>query len=436
MKTYVTLFGIALVVLLSWIIVASPVATRDGAALTIGVAGRSNANASIASSGSFVGVAWAARSKDGATDIYTATSRDGARSFGAPVRVNQMPGEASTNGEQPPRIVLNPRGSIDPGIVVVWTAKSASGTRLVSARSSDGGKSFGPTESVPGGEAAGNRGWESAAVTPKGEVVTVWLDHREMAAGTGTSTGGAHQHGAASHGSARDGVARAQLSQIFFARLDDLTSARAIAPGVCYCCKTSIEAGPDGTLVAAWRHVYPGNLRDIALARSTDGGRTFTPPVRVSEDNWALDGCPENGPAVAIDQTNAIHVVWPTLVRGPAGTDENLALFYAVSKDGRRFTARQRISTEGVPRHPQIDVGPDGAITVAWDEQLKGARRVVVARRTRGDQNDVRFVRQSVGAEPGTYPAVASIADVAVVAWTSEATTETVLRVRRQPVVR
>ena len=334
------------------------VETRSGTAIEIGVTGRANANASIASSGSFVGVAWAARTKDGVTDVYVATSRDGGRAFGAPVRVNQVPGDASVSGEQPPRIVLSARGSTTPAVVVLWTAKSASGTRLVSARSNDGGKSFGPAASVPGSDASGNRGWESAAVTPQGDVVAVWLDHREVPARTpGAATGGAHQHGATSQRPAAEGVARAQLSQIFFARLNEPASARAIAPGVCYCCKTSVATGAAGTVVAAWRHVYPGNIRDIALATSSDGGRTFASPVRVSEDNWVLDGCPENGPAVAIDQDECdprrvAHVGsrlgrcrrdpgvvlrdvegWPTLHQAPADSHGGCA---AASSDRRR----------------------------------------------------------------------------------------------------
>jgi hypothetical protein len=432
-RTPVTSIGVASVVLLACIVAVSPVDTESRTTVDIGVAGRANANASIAASGSFVGVAWAARTTDGVTDVYAATSRDGGRTFSAPVRVNEVPGEVSVSGEQPPRIVLRARGSADPAIVVMWTAKSPSGTRLVSARSSDGGKSFGPAASVPGSDASGNRGWESAAVTARGDVVAVWLDHREVPARTGAAaTGGAHQHGAAGHRSAADGVARAQLSQIFFARLNEPASALAIAPGVCYCCKTSVATGAEGTVVAAWRHVYPGNIRDIALAKSSDGGRTFAPAVRVSEDNWVLDGCPENGPVVAVDRANAIHVVWPTLVPGSAGAEETLALFYASSKDGRRFTKRQQIPTDGVPRHPQTALGPDGTITVAWDEQLKGGRRVVVARGTRDDRNSVRFVRQSVSDEPGTHPAVAPVPDGAIVAWTS-GTGETILRVGRHP---
>jgi hypothetical protein len=232
-----------------------------------------------------------------------------------------------------------------------------------------------------------------------------------------------------------DGAAVAQLSQIFFAKLNDRGSARAIAPGVCYCCKTALTVGTDGSIVAAWRHVYPGNIRDIALTKSSDGGRTFAPPVRVSEDNWVLNGCPENGPAVAVDETNRIHIVWPTLVHDSRG-GESLALFYATSREGQRFTKRQRIPTEGVPRHPQIAVGPAGKITVAWDEQLTGARRVVIARGTADYSNPVRFTRESVTEEAGTYPVIASLLDGTLVAWTSGSTADSVLRVARYAAAR
>jgi hypothetical protein len=427
-NTHFALSKIAGVALLACVVAGSSVET-NGKAIEIGVSGRANANASIASAGSFVGVAWAARTKEGVTDIFAVVSRDGGRAFRSPVRVNHVAGEAAVSGEQPPRIALLPRRAGDPALVVVWTAKSPSGTRLVSARSTDAGRSFGPTTSVPGSDATGNRGWESMAINAQGDPVAVWLDHREVPARpAGTATSGGHQHGAMQHQT--DGAARAQLSKIFFAKLNDPASARAIAPGVCYCCKTSVATGANGSIVAAWRHVYPGNIRDIALAKSSDGGRTFSLPIRVSEDNWVLDGCPENGPAVIVDQTNAIHIVWPTLVRGSGG-NETPALFYAMSRDGLRFTKRQEIQTDGVPRHPQIAVGPAGKIAVAWDEQLRSARRIIIARGAIDYGNPVRFTRESVTEEVGSYPAIAPVADGMLVAWTSGSADNSVLRVAR-----
>ena len=155
----------------------------------------------------------------------------------------------------------------------------------------------------------------------------------------------------------------------------------------------------------------------------------FAPPVRVSENKWVLNGCPENGPAVAVDKTNAIHVVWPTFVQDSGGT-ETLALFYATSRDGQRFT--KRAPTEGVPRHPQIAVGPAGRITVTWDEQMNGAPPIVVARAAI-DRVPVRFTREFVTEEAGAYPALASSADGVLVAATTGATAESTLRVMPLP---
>jgi hypothetical protein len=428
--------GIAGVVLLAWALGGESLSGRSGLAMDIGVRGRANAYPSIAASGSFVGVTWAARTTDGVADIYATTSRDGGRSFRAPVRVNRVAGEASVSGEQPPRIVLVARAAGDPSVVVMWTAKSPAGTRLVSARSNDAGQTFGPPNPVPGSEAGGNRGWEAMAVGPRGEVMAIWLDHREVPARpAGAAATGAHHHGAATGQPGADSVARAQLSQIFFASLNRAASPVSIAPGVCYCCKTSLATGTDGRIAAVWRHVYPGNVRDIALALSSDGGRTFSKPVRVSPDNWVLDGCPENGPAVAIDKSNAIHVVWPTLVpgRSPSDHEPAMALFHAMSRDGQHFTPRQQLRTEGVPRHPQIALEAGGTLAVAWDEQLSGSRRIVLARGTVGPKDFVRFSRESISEEAGTYPAIASLADGPIVAWTSGTTDDAFLRVTRYP---
>ena len=401
----------------------------------IAVAERANANASLAAEGRFAAIAWGASTKDGVTDIYLTTSRDGGRAFGAPTRVNLVAGEANLSGEQPPRVSLIHRTDRDPAIVVVWTAKSPSGTRLWSARSDDGGASFASPVLVPGSDASGNRGWESIATSDGRSVVALWLDHRELSnaadAAAATSHAG-HQHGSAAAGQT-DGAARAQLSKLFFGRVDDATRTRAVAGGVCYCCKTSIAAGSNGRIYAAWRHVYPGNVRDIAFAMSADGGRAFSAPVRVSEDNWVLDGCPENGPALAVDDSQRIHIVWPTLVpAGTAGGETTLALFYATSADGQHFTTRQRVPTQGVPRHPQIAVGLRGEITVAWDEQAGGTRRVALGRGTLDANGVVSLARQTiVDAAPATYPVLGAVEDGMVVAWTSGPSGQTVIRAER-----
>lgn len=416
----------------------APVSSRGAIdrASEVGIKGRANANASLVASGQVVALAWGASTEGGVTDIYVAASGDGGRTFSAPTRVDQVAGGASLSGEQPPRVALIPRAGRDPSIVVVWTAKAPAGTRLLSARSDDRGRSFASPTVIPGSDGSGNRGWESIATSRNGDVVALWLDHRELSkkVGDAPTNHADHQH-AASGGREPDGVARAQLSKLFFGRLDDPSSTRAVAGGVCYCCKTAVATGTGRSVYAAWRHVYPGNVRDVAFTMSTDGGQTFAPPLRISDDQWTLDGCPENGPALAVDAVNRIHVVWPTLVPASASASEpTLALFYAMSQDGRRFTVRQRIPTEGFPRHPQITLGLHGEVSVAWDEQASGVRRIALARGTVDGTGTARFVRQRVGdATPASYPVVATGDSGTIVVWTSGSPGQTMLRLERVP---
>ena len=407
------------------------VSTRTAA---IGVPNRVNEYPSVASQGAWVAIAWAASSESAGTDVYAAVSRDGGASFGSPVRVNAVDKQASINGEQPPRIAFV-AGTSGPSIVVVWTAKAGSGTALLSARSNDGGRSFGASQPVPGSDAAGNRGWESIAVdSATGRVYAVWLDHRDTAAEAGAAHA-AHQHGAAAPSgvSSGEGGERAQRSQLFVGALGAELPARGIARGVCYCCKTAAITAPDGALYLAWRHVYAGNQRDIAVSTSRDRGRSFSDPVRVSEDRWQLEGCPENGPSLAVGNQGRVFVLWPTLVKERGG--ETLRLFLSSTADGRRFAARAPLPTAGAAYHPQLIASPDGTLVAAWDEVVNGApRRVRLARGRTDDHGQTQFEAIDLASDAeGSYPALAIIPNHIVIAWTARGAAPKALRVLRVP---
>ena len=407
-------------------------AAREPAATavqTLAVGGRANANVSLASEGKTVVATWSAALPDGTTDLFAAVSRDGGAAFGAPVRVNQTPGAVRVNGEQPPRVTLVPRGTAVPAIVVIWTARAASGTVLLTARSEDGGRTFGPSTLVPGTDAAGNRGWEAIGTDPAGGVHAVWLDHRRMAAPDATKTAATHRHGEGS--SAGDGVAMAQLSDLYFDTLTDAAAPKAVTPGVCYCCKTAVAFGKPKQLFLAWRHVYPGNFRDMAFAASSDGGRTFGSPVRVSQDNWMLEGCPDDGPALKVDGRGRIHIAWPAVVaeKGTQGT-QTKALFYAMSSDGRAFQPRVRIPTEGQANHPQLALASDGTLQLAWDEAGGGTRRIVTGSGVVDATGHATFTRTPLAGETGVYPVIVATPGGALVAWTSGAPDSSVIRAR------
>jgi hypothetical protein len=421
--------GPAVRVLLALVLTALAVTPHRAAptTLTLGVEGRSSAHVSLAADGSFVAAVWSASLEGGATDIYAATSRDRGLTFSAPVRVNTTPGDARVNGEQPPRAALMRRPGGVPAMTVVWTAKGATGTKLQTARSADGGRTFGRAALVPGTDVAGNRGWEAITADDRGNVHLAWLDHRRLARND-ERTAASHHHQTATPAAQHDGVAMAQLSELYVANMDGAAVPRGITGGVCYCCKTALSAGTNGALYAAWRHVYPGNLRDIAFSMSRDAGRTFSPPVRVSEDGWRIEGCPDDGPAMAVDARQRVHLVWPTLVS--VGKEQTIGLFYAMSADGRAFGPRVQIPTQGLAHHPQIAMPPNGPLIAAWDELNAGKRQVVMA--TAPTEGGSPTFRRTVveGSDAGLYPSVVATGSGMVLAWTAGAGPKAVVKVR------
>jgi hypothetical protein len=400
---------------LAWVAVGTiPRATAAAGLTELAVGGRSNATPWVAARGSFVAVAWGATADRGAPDVFLAVSRDGGATFGPPVRVNPVEGEARTGGELPPRVELAQAGAgRDPVIVVAYETTGAA-TAVKVARSTDGGRTFQAATTLQSPAAAGDRGWHAMTLDTTGAAHVMWLDHRGLAAQK--SMAADHHEDAA-----MDGAAMAQLSGLYYAREGGNAAAgeRELVKGVCYCCKVAMAAGADGSLFAAWRHVYAGNIRDIAFIASRDGGRTFEPPTRVSDDQWQLAGCPDDGPAMAIDSRGTVHVVWPTVVGGaqPEG-----AIFYASSKDGRTFTVRQRIPTPDSRKssHPQIAIDGSGRITVAWDELVSGKRQAHVRTASLDAGGAATFGPASTlgGDAPSMYPVLASMGDRLIAVWT------------------
>jgi hypothetical protein len=77
---------------------------------------------------------------------------------------------------------------------------------------------------------------------------------------------------------------------------------------VCDCCKPSITAKGE-TVSIMFRNWLKGS-RDLYLATSKDGGKTFAQAEKLGNGTWPLKGCPMDGGGVAIDAKNQTHTVW------------------------------------------------------------------------------------------------------------------------------
>lgn len=73
---------------------------------------------------------------------------------------------------------------------------------------------------------------------------------------------------------------------------------------VCDCCSTSITETLDGPMVT-YRDRTDDEIRDIYAVRLLED-QTWSAPAAVYNDNWQINGCPVNGPAIASNGMTAV----------------------------------------------------------------------------------------------------------------------------------
>ena len=270
---------------------------------------------------------------------------------GSPVRVNRQAGIATAWRGDQPSLAVAPNGSV----YVVWTARVESGgehgTDLYLSVSNDRAQSFASEVKINDDKAPSAHGMHSLAVANDGRIYVAWLDERNVQKPMpSTKAEGHHME------SNRD---------LFLAYSTDggrsFSANRRVATEACPCCKTSLAVSPDGTLYAGWRQVLPGNFRHIAVASSQDGATSFSSPVIVSDDRWMLQGCPVSGPSLSIDRSSgSLKVLW--YAAGEAGAP---GLYLSESRDNARsFSPRQSISEEAVQGTPALASGSNVSIAL------------------------------------------------------------------------
>lgn len=109
---------------------------------------------------------------------------------------------------------------------------------------------------------------------------------------------------------------------------------------VCPCCRTALSVTSEGEILLAFRDLNAGSQRDISLAWSGNGGKSFQVQPAISGDQWKLDGCPHNGPVLASGKSRT-WMSWYTggspagLHIGRLGPDHELDLKILLSPEGR-----------------------------------------------------------------------------------------------------
>ena len=220
-----------------------------------------------------IAVAFGAGSK-----ILVATSGDGAKTFGAPVLVTSDPNQPMLGRHRGPRVSITPKA-------VVVTAPR--GGELMAWRSMDRGKTWSTgvrVNDVPGSAREGLHGTTSL---PDGTLASTWLDMREK---------GMRLYAATS----RDHGATWTKNVQVYASPDG---------HICECCHPSILADGQGHLHVMFRN-WLGGARDLYLATSIDGGRSFAAASKLGDGTWALNACPMDGGGLVADDGGALVTAW------------------------------------------------------------------------------------------------------------------------------
>jgi hypothetical protein len=107
------------------------------------------------------------------------------------------------------------------------------------------------------------------------------------------------------------------------------------------------DHGQPGAPAAARSHTHKAYY-DLYFSRSTDGGRTFAPPVRVNSKPGELWGFATSRPRVAVSKSGIIHIFYHGNRRDPSATRQAVDARYTRSTDGgKTFEPARTLNTEG-----------------------------------------------------------------------------------------
>lgn len=306
-------------------------------------------------------------------------------------------GAIEAHGEAPPQLAADSSGAIS---VLYAVGKEVPGKRFpVSAmrfiRSTDQGRTWSRPVTVNDGHEFGSHNFHAITAAADGSLLATWLDAREGHSGVWMSR---------SHDGGRTWEANRPI----------------YSEPTCPCCRTSVAVAADGTIYVAWRAILSGDVRDVVITKSTDGGRSWAAPVRPRTDGWVYPGCPHAGPSLKVDARNRVHVAWWTGKEGEAG------VYYARSDDGATTFTAQPIATgeRARPAHVQLATSLSGTVFLAWDDGLSEIPRVLVRRSEDGGRS---FDRERVLSDPdvaATFPVVAVYGDSVAVAWSQTTAAE------------
>lgn len=265
--------------------------------------------------------------------------------------------------------------------------------------SSDNGREWNDPMTPHKDGVSAEHGFVSMLPMANQQTFITWLDGRFTKTGHGEDS---HSHG---HGGGamtlRAGIFDSQSNTVDEWELDHR---------VCDCCQTSAAMTSKGPIVA-FRDRSEQEIRDISVVRYVDS--KWTKPTAVHKDNWKIEGCPVNGPAITADDEQ-VAVAWFTM------SDNVPQVKLAFSQNsGETFSAPAIVSKGQTMGRVGVATLDSGDIVVSWMDNVGDLAQVMAAKYSpAGELLNKVTVAEIQAARSTGFPSITASGDEVYLSWT------------------
>ncbi len=294
-----------------------------------------------------------------------AISTNNGKSFEAPVIVTPSI-TLSPHAENAPKLVFKPSGEI----IAIWgvtstslqqgiekkegsdehihhngtntiksTPKSKYAGQIYYSQSFDEGKNWTTARPLVNDPEGNDQRYFDVALNQDGEAIIIWLDNRKTTNKEG--------------------------SALFMAttyQQEGFQQQHKISETTCQCCRTKLLIDQQNRIHVAYRAILQDSIRDMVHQVSSDGGKTFSTPNRIHDDNWIVKTCPHTGPTMTVNQSG-LHFAWYS------ASPKKATYFTSSTDNGSSFTGFTTLSETA--RHPQMHTLANQLIGIVWDEVFR-----------------------------------------------------------------
>jgi hypothetical protein len=150
---------------------------------------------------------------------------------------------------------------------------------------------------------------------------------------------------------------------------------------VCECCNGHLAVAENGDVYVSYRN-NEANVRDIWLAKSTDGGDSFESAYDIDQTNWIISGCPSNGPHFTFSGDQVLSTFFSGM--GSAGSGVYYSTFdMSQSTAGVTVGVPASDETSGGQNRPRISASGD-TLGIVWQETFAGSTEIGMTVSTNG----------------------------------------------------